>query len=189
MDYMDYMNLLLLLAIIFIYALLQKSNNTISKTEMIFIIIIKIFGIIIPILSYNIKPLNKFNISLSDKTKNIFNKFIPILLLTILILLFNVYVKLGKYYSIDVNIKEQHKLITSGIYGIIRHPTYLAALLYLITQQLYIPNKIGIISSCIAMSGLLFFRIPKEERLLEQTFGYEYIDYKINTHKIIPYLY
>lgn len=182
-------NLLLLLSIIFIYALLQKSNETISRKELLFIIAINIFGIVIPILSYNLKPLNKFNIVLSDNSRKAINKFIPILLLTILILLSNVYQKLGKYYSIDVNIKNQHKLITTGIYGIIRHPTYLGALLYLITQQLYIPNKIGIVSSCVAMAALLFIRIPKEEKLLEKTFGDEYINYKFHTNKIIPYLY
>jgi protein-S-isoprenylcysteine O-methyltransferase Ste14 len=62
-------------------------------------------------------------------------------------------------------------------------------MLYLIAQQLYIPNKIGIISSIISYALLLFIRIPKEEKLLMNTFGDVYTKYKNKTYNIIPFIY
>lgn len=180
-----YINLILLFSIIIIYSFLQKSNQNISSQELLFVLCVKIFGIIIPILSYYLKPLNKFNL---PKSKNA-DSFILIFLLCIVFLLLSVHFNLGKYYSIDVNVKSDHKLITSGIYKIIRHPTYLASMLYLIAQQIYIPNKIGLISSIIAYGLLLFIRIPKEEKLLINTFGEKYIKYINETYNIIPFIY
>lgn len=182
---LNYLNLILLFSIIIIYSFLQKSNQNISYQELLFVLCVKIFGIVMPILSYYIKPLNKFNL---PKLKNS-DMFIIILLLCIIFLLVSVYFNLGKYYSIDVNIKSEHKLVTSGIYQIIRHPTYLASLLYLIAQQIYIPNKIGLLSSIIAYGLLLFIRIPKEEKLLIKTFGEKYIKYKNKTYNILPFIY
>jgi protein-S-isoprenylcysteine O-methyltransferase Ste14 len=180
-----YINLILLLSIIIIYSFLQKSNQNISTKELLFVLCVKIFGIVIPILSYYFKPFDKFNL---PKLKNA-DIIISLLLLCIIFLLLSVYFNLGKYYSINLNIKSEHKLITSGIYKIIRHPTYLASMLYLIAQQLYIPNKIGIISSIISYALLLFIRIPKEEKLLMNTFGDVYTKYKNKTYNIIPFIY
>ena len=169
----------------FIIYSLQNNNLSIkNKSELIFILITKLFGIIIPIISYFHPKLKKYNL---DNSKS---KYVGIIfMLSVFILLIHIHNKLSKMYSMELKMNENHKLITDGIYKFIRHPTYLCSLLFLIGQQMIIPNKIGIISSVISYSMLLFIRIPKEEKMLVEYFGDEYKNYMKNTKKIIPNLY
>jgi protein-S-isoprenylcysteine O-methyltransferase Ste14 len=164
------------------YYKLQKNNNidTTNRSEIILILLIKFFGVFIPLFAYYYK-FKKYNLN------NNTSKYIGIIiLLSVFFLLIHNNDTLGNMYSIDIKIKKGHKLITSGIYKYIRHPIYLCSLLFLIGQQTILPNKIGMISSSIAFSLLYFIRIPAEEKMLLNHFGKEYEKYMKNTNKIIP---
>ena len=165
------------------YYKLQKNNNIdmSNKSEIILIFIIKFFGIFIPIFAYYYNKLKQYNLN------NNTSKYIGIIiLLFVFFMLLHINDKLGNMYSIDIKIKKNHKLITNGIYKYIRHPVYLCSLLFLIGQQMIIPNKIGIISSIISFSLLYFIRIPAEEKMLLEHFGKKYKKYLKSTNKIIP---
>ncbi len=84
---------------------------------------------------------------------------------------------LGPIFSPSLQIAKEHTLITSGIYGHMRHPMYTAALLILIGQSLLLPSAAGWISAIIAFALLLFIRIPAEETMMIAEFGNEYRDY------------
>src|SRR3989454_1449482 len=47
---------------------------------------------------------------------------------------------LGTNWSITLEVREQHRLITQGVYRRIRHPMYLALVLYSVGHALVIPN-------------------------------------------------
>ena len=165
------------------YYKLQKNNNINfnNKKELILILVIKFFGIFIPIFAYYYGKFKKYNMN-NNNTKYIG----IIILLLVFFLLLHINDKLGNMYSMDIKIKKNHNLITDGIYKYIRHPTYLCSLLFLIGQQCIIPNKIGFISSIIAFSLLYFIRIPNEEEMLIKHFGKKYKKYMKRTKKIIP---
>lgn len=93
---------------------------------------------------------------------------------------------LGTNWSITLEVREQHRLITEGVYRAIRHPMYLALALYGIGQALVIPNWLAGPSNFIAFAILCTLRIGKEERMMAEAFGDEYAEYSARTKRLIP---
>ena len=93
---------------------------------------------------------------------------------------------LGTNWSITLEVREQHRLITQGVYRRIRHPMYLALSLYSIGQALVIPNWVAGPSNLIAFAILLALRVRAEERMMVEGFGDEYAAYSARTKRLIP---
>lgn len=91
------------------------------------------------------------------------------------------YLSLGRQYSPTLQIRENHKLITTGIYAYVRHPMYLAGLIMFFSYLCLSPNVVGIAAYVCAMALIYKFRIPYEEKMLVNVFGQEYIDYMNKT--------
>lgn len=95
---------------------------------------------------------------------------------------------LGKYFTPTVQIKEDHNLITTGPYQIVRHPSYTGAFLAIIAGGVVLESLIGFIISCTAMIVAYYVRIGIEEKELTLRFGDDYLAYKQRTKMIIPYV-
>ena len=93
---------------------------------------------------------------------------------------------LGTNWSITLEVREQHRLITQGVYRRIRHPMYLALALYSIGLALVIPNWVAGPSNLIAFAILCALRIRAEERMMVEEFGDEYAAYSARTKRLIP---
>ena len=93
---------------------------------------------------------------------------------------------LGTNWSVTLEVRENHRLITHGVYRHIRHPMYLAIALYSIGEALVIPNWIAGPSNLIAFAILLALRLPAEERMMVEEFGGEYAQYAARTNRLIP---
>lgn len=93
---------------------------------------------------------------------------------------------LGTNWSITLEVREQHRLITHGIYRRIRHPMYSALALYSIGQALVIPNWVAGPSNLIAFAILFLLRVRAEERVMALGFGGEYAAYAARTKRLIP---
>jgi protein-S-isoprenylcysteine O-methyltransferase Ste14 len=83
-------------------------------------------------------------------------------------------------------VREQHRLITQGVYRRIRHPMYSALTLYSIGQALVIPNWVAGPSNLIAFAILFALRFRAEERMMVEEFGDEYAAYSARTKCLIP---
>ena len=82
---------------------------------------------------------------------------------------------------------EAAKLHTTGLYGLVRHPLYLATFLFVIGLLIYLPTY----SNLIAAGSLITYTcvaIPLEEKKLIEIFGGDYLSYKIRTAALIPFL-
>jgi protein-S-isoprenylcysteine O-methyltransferase Ste14 len=101
--------------------------------------------------------------------------------------LWPVYV-LGHRFSGLVAIQPGHTLVTSGMYGIIRHPSYLGLLLNSLGWVLAFRSWVGVLLTVVTVVPLLA-RINAEERLLRSQFGEEYDAYRARTSRLIPGLY
>jgi protein-S-isoprenylcysteine O-methyltransferase Ste14 len=106
--------------------------------------------------------------------------------LLFLVLFFESHRQLGGYWSITLEIRDKHKLVTDGIYRLVRHPMYTSFWLWAIAQALLIPNWVAGLSGLAGVALLYFLRVVKEERLMEEAFGEEYRRYSANTGRIIP---
>ena len=93
---------------------------------------------------------------------------------------------LGTNWSITLEVREQHRLITEGVYRRIRHPMYLALVLYSIGQLLVVPNWVAGPSYLVTFGVLFLLRVRAEERMMLEQFGAEYQAYMARTKRLIP---
>jgi protein-S-isoprenylcysteine O-methyltransferase Ste14 len=93
---------------------------------------------------------------------------------------------LGTNWSITLEVREQHRLITQGVYRRIRRPMYLALALYSIGQALVIPNWVAGPSNLVAFAILCALRVRAEEKMMVKEFGDEYAAYSARTKRLIP---
>jgi len=95
---------------------------------------------------------------------------------------------LGRQWSVKVEIQEEHKLVTDGIFNYIRHPMYAAHILWGIAQPLLLWNWIAGLSMLVMLLPLFFYRVPKEEMMMVDEFGDEYRHYMDRTGRVFPKL-
>lgn len=95
---------------------------------------------------------------------------------------------LGKHWTISLELRENHTLVTSGPYRQIRHPMYTVHIVYFLTWLLVSANLLLLINYLLTII-LIFARIPKEEKMLLDQFGEEYRVYMKRTGRLLPRLY
>jgi protein-S-isoprenylcysteine O-methyltransferase Ste14 len=95
---------------------------------------------------------------------------------------------LGRRFSGLVAIQPGHTLVTSGIYGVIRHPSYLGLLVGSLGWALAFRSALGVLLTALLIPPLVA-RIAAEERLLRTQFGDEYDAYRGRTSRLIPGIY
>jgi protein-S-isoprenylcysteine O-methyltransferase Ste14 len=95
---------------------------------------------------------------------------------------------LGRRFSGLVAIQPGHTLVTSGVYGVIRHPSYLGLLVNSLGWALAFRSGVGVLLTALTIPPLLA-RIHAEEKLLRSQFGDEYDAYRARTSRLIPGLY
>ncbi len=95
---------------------------------------------------------------------------------------------LGHRFSGLVAIQPGHKLVTGGVYGTIRHPSYLGLLVNALGWGLAFRSGVGVLLAALYVPPLIA-RIRAEEALLQAHFGGEYNVYLARTWRLIPGLY
>lgn len=95
---------------------------------------------------------------------------------------------LGHRFSGLVAIQPGHRLVTTGIYGVIRHPSYLGLLILMLGWGLAFRAGVGLLLTALLIPPLLA-RIRSEERLLRSEFGAEYDAYCRRASRLVPGLF
>ncbi len=95
---------------------------------------------------------------------------------------------LGPRFSGLVAIQPGHTLVTTGLYGTIRHPSYLGLLITLLGWGLAFRAGVGLLLVALILPPLIA-RINAEEKLLLSEFGDEYRAYRARTSRLIPGIY
>jgi protein-S-isoprenylcysteine O-methyltransferase Ste14 len=96
---------------------------------------------------------------------------------------------LGRLFTVDVTIRDHHRIKKDGIYRIIRHPSYSGSLLSFIGFGISLNNWISLIIISTLVTAAMLYRIKIEERMLMDQFGFEYLDYTKKTYRLIPWIY
>ena len=95
---------------------------------------------------------------------------------------------LGHRFSGLVAIQPGHTLVTTGIYSVIRHPSYLGLMVNSLGWALAFRSGVGVLLTALTIPPLLA-RIRAEEALLHSQFGGEYDAYRARTSRLIPSVY
>jgi protein-S-isoprenylcysteine O-methyltransferase Ste14 len=92
---------------------------------------------------------------------------------------------LGKEWSPQLQLGEQHRLVTGGPYAWVRHPMYLAMFGVAIALALLSSNWCFVLFAAAMIVGFVA-RAPREERMMVEAFGEEYKTYRQGTGRFFP---
>jgi protein-S-isoprenylcysteine O-methyltransferase Ste14 len=96
---------------------------------------------------------------------------------------------LGRYYSTLLFVNKDQVLITEGIYGIVRHPIYLGDLVLFVAAGVAVSNSLVLLAVSASSIPAYFVRMRQEERMMVESYGSAYVEYKKRTKKLIPLVY
>lgn len=96
---------------------------------------------------------------------------------------------LGYNWSVSLDLRERHTLVTTGVYAMVRHPMYSGFWLMALAQVLLLPNWVAGPAGLIGFGILFFGRVRREEEMMIAAFGDEYRSYMRRTARIIPGIY
>jgi len=96
---------------------------------------------------------------------------------------------LGRFFTVDVTIRENHIVKQSGLYKAIRHPSYLGSLLSFIGFGFSLNNWVSVVLITVLLTWAMLHRIAIEEKVLVKQFGEEYISYMKHSRRLIPWIY
>lgn len=99
------------------------------------------------------------------------------------------YIQLGRFFTYDIRVGEGHKLITTGIYSIIRHPAYLAVCILGSLPGL----AAGSVTACILMTVFTIpqtlYRLNSEEKMLSNIYQEVFDKYREKSWRLLPFIY
>ena len=96
---------------------------------------------------------------------------------------------LGRNWSVSLDLRERHTLVTTGIYATVRHPMYAGFWLMALAQVLLLPNWVAGPAGLVGFGILFFGRVRREEEMMISAFGDEYRAYMRRTARVVPWLY
>lgn len=137
--------------------------------------LVLILWIVTPALTFADYPLRLLPLSLGS-----------VLLAIGLWLFYRSHADLGTNWSITLELREQHQLVTHGVYRSLRHPMYSSLLLYSLGQALVVPNWLAGPAYLLATLLLIALRLQPEERMMLEKFGPNYEQYMATTKRLIP---
>jgi protein-S-isoprenylcysteine O-methyltransferase Ste14 len=96
-------------------------------------------------------------------------------------------VHLGRNWSRSVTIKQGHELITTGPYGVVRHPIYTGILTGFLGMAIAISQVRGFIVVILVFFAF-WLKLSMEEKWMRSQFGETYTTYARQTAALVPYL-
>jgi protein-S-isoprenylcysteine O-methyltransferase Ste14 len=93
---------------------------------------------------------------------------------------------LGRNWSVTLQLREKHELVTHGVYKWVRHPMYTAFWAWALAQALLLPNWVAGFSGIIGFGTLYLLRVGPEEKLMLDEFGEDYRSYMDRTGRLLP---
>jgi protein-S-isoprenylcysteine O-methyltransferase Ste14 len=96
---------------------------------------------------------------------------------------------LRKYFTTNVAILSDHRIIKAGIYRFIRHPSYSGSIISFCGLGLVFSNWISLIILTVPITIAFLKRIQIEEQALQSNFGEEYLNYCKITWRLFPWIY
>jgi protein-S-isoprenylcysteine O-methyltransferase len=96
----------------------------------------------------------------------------------------------GKAFThlVEFEARDDHKLVTNGVYRYIRHPGYFGFFVFALGTQTMLQNPLTIVVFAVVLWRFFSRRIWREERALIEMFGQDYQTYRARTPTWIPFI-
>ena len=105
-----------------------------------------------------------------------------------LLLLFWVHHSLGENFSSTLHVREKQTLVTYGPYRWVRHPMYTTLYLLVVAFFLLSANWFIGLTGFGGLTGVVAFRLKREEEVMIEKFGDDYRNYMGRTGRFLPRL-
>ena len=96
---------------------------------------------------------------------------------------------LGRFFTVDVALADDHRVVDTGPYRLIRHPSYSGLLLEFIGIALSLRHVLSLIVIIVPVVWAVLYRIRVEENALGSILGPPYAKYTSGTKKLVPLVY
>ena len=93
---------------------------------------------------------------------------------------------LGRFFSTSVAIQQDHRLVRTGLFRLVRHPSYSGLLVLYLGFGLSFGNWLSLAVIVIPFLAALLYRIQVEETSLVEALGQDYVDYRKSTKRLLP---
>lgn len=93
---------------------------------------------------------------------------------------------LGRFFQLDLVVQEQHKVVRSGPYRVLRHPSYAGFLLTCVGIGLALGRWASLAVLVVVPTAAFVHRILLEERMLLAGLGDDYAQYRKRTWRLVP---
>ena len=97
-------------------------------------------------------------------------------------------ITLGKFFTATARATKQQILVKKGLYGIIRHPSYLGAIIVMTGVPVLLNNTVTLFSTIVLLILAYSIRIKNEEKVLVSIFGDKYVRYSQRVKRMIPHI-
>ena len=98
-------------------------------------------------------------------------------------------IHLGRFFTVDVSIAAGHRIIDTGPYRYVRHPSYSASLLSFLGFGISMNNWVALLVVFVPVTIAFLYRIHVEETMLSEALGVDYVEYKKHTKRLVPGIY
>ena len=96
---------------------------------------------------------------------------------------------MGKNWSLVARTRSDHSLVTTGPFGLVRHPIYLAMALFMFGMAVAFGHYLQLLVSVPLFTRGAWLRIRDEEALLRDQFGADYDAYARRVSRFVPGLF
>jgi protein-S-isoprenylcysteine O-methyltransferase Ste14 len=98
------------------------------------------------------------------------------------------YRTLGRFFSLDVQVQDAHRVMETGPYRVLRHPGYAGVLVGVIGLGLALQSWVSVLVLLVGAGVAFAYRVQVEEKFLVAELADEYYDYMARTKRLVPYV-
>jgi protein-S-isoprenylcysteine O-methyltransferase len=96
---------------------------------------------------------------------------------------------LGRFFTVDLAIHQDHALVCTGLYRYVRHPSYTGLLAAFAGLGVFVGNWLALVALTVPIATALLGRIRREEAALLEGLGPRYAEYCARTKRLVPGIY
>jgi protein-S-isoprenylcysteine O-methyltransferase Ste14 len=93
---------------------------------------------------------------------------------------------LGRFFTVTVDVGEDHELVERGPYALLRHPSYTGMLVVYLGIGVALDSWLSVGAVVLVPAAAVVNRIAHEERLLRKRLGGDYERYQGRTKRLVP---